>query len=78
MLKRGRVFYGYWIVAAGMVLAAMNSVLYVYGFSAFFVPWRNTFGWSRALLGGVIGAARLEGGLLGPVAGWLVDRYGPR
>ena len=76
--RRGRVFYGWWILAAAMGIGASNSFVFVYGFSAFFIPWQNAFGWSRAVLGGVVGVSRLEGGLVAPVAGWFIDRYGPR
>jgi sugar phosphate permease len=77
-MKRQRIFYGWWIVAAGMGISSLTSTLFIYGFSAFFIPWRETFGWSRALLGGVVGLSRLEGGLIAPVAGWFIDKYGPR
>ena len=77
-MKPRRIFYGWWIVAAGMGIAGLTAPLFVYGFSAFFIPWRESFGWSRAVLGGVIGISRLEGGLIAPVAGWLIDKYGPR
>ena len=77
-MKRPRIFYGWWIVAAGTGIATLNGALFVYGFSAFFIPWRVTFGWSRALLGGVVGLSRLEGGVMAPVAGWFIDKYGPR
>ena len=72
------VFYGWWIVAVGVVLAIINGSFYVYGFGVYYVPLLNELGASRAALGGVIGLARLEGGLIAPIAGWLIDRYGPR
>jgi sugar phosphate permease len=77
-MNRERIFYGWWIVAVGMGISSLTSTLFVYGFSAFFIPWRESFGWSRALLGGVVGLSRLEGGLIAPVAGWFIDKYGPR
>ena len=77
-MTQPRVFYGWRIVAAGMGINSLNATLFVYGFSAFFIPWRESFGWSRAVLGGVVGLARLEGGLAAPIAGWFIDRYGPR
>jgi sugar phosphate permease len=42
------------------------------------MPWKDQFGWTRAQLGGVIGLARLEGGIAGPITGWCVDTFGPR
>lgn len=77
-MKRQRVFYGWWIVASGVGIGTLTSSLFVYGFSAFFVPWREAFGWPRAVLGSLVGLARLEGGAFGPLAGWLIDKYGPR
>ncbi|MSQ22521.1 MAG: MFS transporter [Dehalococcoidia bacterium] len=72
------IFYGWWVVAAGTGITMLSSVMFIYGFGAFFIPWRESFGWSRALLGGVIGLSRLEGGLVAPLSGWIIDRYGTR
>ncbi len=77
-MKFNKIFYGWYIVYAGMGISALVSLLFVYGFSAFFIPWRDQFGWSRAALGGVVGLARLEGGIVAPLSGWLVDKFGPR
>ena len=73
-----KVFYGWWIVAVGVALAILNGSFNVYGFGVYYVPFLNELGTSRAALGGVIGLARLEGGLIAPIAGWLIDRFGPR
>ncbi len=72
------IFYGWWIVAGGSALTAMGAGLNFYGFSAFFVPLTDEFGWSRSALSGVFALARLEGGFLGPIEGFLIDKYGPR
>ncbi len=76
--KRDGIFYGYWIVAAGFVLSAVNAGLYFYGFGAFFKTITEELGTSRAVLSGAFSLARLEGGLIGPAEGWAVDRFGPR
>ena len=73
-----RVFYGWWIVAVGIAIAILNGAFYTYGFGVYFIPLLHELGASRAALGGVVGLARLEGGLIAPLAGWLIDRYGPR
>ena len=77
-MKRAKLFYGWYIVGAGIVIGTLTSALFAYGFSAFFMPWKKQFGWTRAQLGGVVGLARLEGGIAGPITGWCVDTFGPR
>ncbi len=77
-LNPRNMFYGWWIVSVGVVLALINGSFYVYGFGVFYLPLLNELGTTRAALGGVIGLARLEGGLIAPIAGWLIDKFGPR
>lgn len=77
-MKRRRIFYGWYIVAAGMLITTIHGAVYVYGFGAFFVHFQNAFNASRAQIGLVLGLSRLEGGLVAPLAGYLVDRFGPR
>ena len=72
------IFYGWWIVAGGSILTAMGAGLNFYGFSAFFLPLSLELGRSRSVLSGVFALARLEGGFLGPIEGFLIDKYGPR
>ena len=60
------------------MVMAMSAGINFYGFAAFFVPLSAEFGWSRGVLSGVFALSRLEGGLLGPVEGFLVDKFGPR
>ena len=76
--ETSKIFYGWWIVAVGVALAILNGSFNVYGFGVYYVPFLKELGVSRAALGGVIGLARLEGGLIAPIAGWLIDRFGPR
>lgn len=78
MRRYSSIFYGWWIVAAGVGVTMLSDIFLWYGFGAFFIAWRDAFGWSRALLGGVQGMSRLVGGLMAPLTGWLIDRYGPR
>ena len=71
-------FYGWRIVAAGFLINAFGVGTFFYGFSTFFNPLITEFGWSRTLLSGVFSLSRLEGGIEGPIAGWLTDRFGAR
>jgi MFS family permease len=73
-----KVFYGWWVVAAGAVISALQDGTYWLGFSVYFLPVTRDFGLSRAATSLVYGLGRLEGAFVGPLAGYLVDRNGPR
>ena len=47
-------------------------------FGAYVVLLQTEFGWSKAWVAGAFALTRVESGILGPLQGWLVDRYGPR
>ena len=47
-------------------------------YGAYVVLLQQEFGWSKTLVAGAFAFTRIESGILGPVQGWLVDRYGPR
>jgi len=72
------IFYGYWILLGTFLLHGMASGIYFYGFSVFYTPIQREFGWSSAVTSGAVSLSRLEGGVEGPVVGYLVDRYGAR
>jgi MFS family permease len=76
--KSKSVFYGWWIVAASFFINAFGVGTFFYGFSTFFNPMIAEFGWSRTLMSGVYSLSRLEGGIEGPFAGWLIDKFGAR
>ena len=73
-----RIFYGWWIVSAGMTIHLWVSICWVYGMQVFFTPLADAFGWKRALISGAFSLQRLEGSILTPLEGFLVDRIGPR
>jgi sugar phosphate permease len=75
---RGKMFYGWWIVIGGFLVQLFSSLLFFHSFGAYFVYLQAEFGWSRTMISGASSIARLESGILGPVQGWLVDRFGPR
>lgn len=72
------VFYGWWVVLAGTLLYGLGVGSIFYGFNTFFVPMVSEFGWSRAITSGAFSMSRFEGGLSGPLVGWLIDRFGVR
>jgi MFS family permease len=73
----GPIYYGWVIVAACFVVIAMIAPLMA-SFQLFYRAVLEEFNWSR---GGAAIAMSLHlvlGGLASPVAGGLIDRYGPR
>jgi MFS family permease len=75
---QGTVFFGWWIVAAGAGIQVLGGALLQSATGAYLVLLQDNFGWSKASLSGAFSLARLESGILGPLQGWMVDRYGPR
>jgi len=75
---RKNVFYGWWIVLACSLISAFGSGTFHYGFSVFVRPVSVELGWSMVLIAGAFSLYRLEAGILAPLAGFLLDRFGPR
>ncbi len=77
-VPRGPRFYGWWIVAAGFGIEFLIGALLFHAYGAYAVKLREEFGWSKTLLSAAFAMSRAESGILGPVQGWLTDRFGPR
>lgn len=77
-LARRRVFHGWIIVAAAWVLWLYNTMAFTWGFTVFVDPLDREFGWSRTAITLAWAATLSWSLLLGPWAGRLFDRVGPR
>ncbi|MEQ8858116.1 MAG: MFS transporter [Pseudomonadales bacterium] len=75
---QGRVFYGWWIVAAAAGVQFLAGLLLMQSYGAYAVLLEDEFGWSKTVLAGAFAMTRVESGILGPLQGWLADRFGPR
>ena len=76
--KNYKVFYGWWIVGAGFFIAMYIGGFIHFGFTAVFEPIASDFGWSYAQVSFAASLRGLEMGLLAPIVGLLMDRWGPR
>ena len=72
------MFYGWWIVSASFFVALYIAGAVFYGFTAIFEPIANELGWSHTQISLASSLRGLEVGLLAPIIGILVDRWGPR
>jgi MFS family permease len=75
----GRIFYGWWIVAAAMVgLSTSPSQFAFASLGLFIVPLGEDFGWNRAEISLALTFFTVTLALCLPLAGRLVDRFGSR
>ena len=74
----GRVFRGWWMVIGAAGIQLLSGLLMMHSFGAYAVALQADFRWSMTALSGAFALTRAESGLLGPLQGWLVDRFGPR
>jgi sugar phosphate permease len=76
--QRPRIFFGWWVVSLAGFLHSINSSAFNKGYVVFLLPVSEGLGVSRAAISLVFSMSRSEGGPVSPVAGWLIDRFGPR
>ena len=72
-------FYGWWIVFTAFVFMMMTVGFILYGLPQFFPNYVEDFGWRRdqIQLGNTISKI-IVGPIFGFLAGWAIERYGPR
>lgn len=73
-----RTFYGWWLVPIGGVVHSVTSVPLFHAMGLWFVALEAAFGWNRTQLSFAFSLTRVEGGIMGPLEGYLTDRLGPR
>jgi sugar phosphate permease len=73
-----KIFYGWRMAAAGAGIQFLHAGLLLQAFGAYVAVLSAELGWSKTALSGGAALQSIEGALLGPALGWLVDRFGPR
>ena len=71
-------FRGWKLVRAGAIIQGLQAGLLMHSFTNYSVLLRSELGFSTTTLSAGFAMTRAESGLLGPLQGWLLDRYGPR
>ena len=74
--RRTVIFYGWWVVLSGTAIMALMGAFSYYGMGVFFNSIKDDLGWSAAALGAALSLARIQGGVLAPGVGFLIDKYG--
>src|SRR4051812_12360865 len=76
-LMRLPFFYGWMIVAVTFVTMAIGVNART-AFSLFFPPIIGEFGWERGITAGAFSFGFVVSGVVSPLIGRMMDRYGPR
>lgn len=76
--KWDNLFFGWKTVFAGAIIACWGYGSWYYGMGALFKPLIAEYGWTRTQLSLAFSMRSVEGGLEGPIGGWLIDKYGER
>ena len=76
-VRRG-IFYGWWLTGIAAVIMVIGTVPLFQGMPAWFVVLERNFPWSRTQLSLAFSLTRVEGSIMGPVAGYMIDKLGPR
>lgn len=70
------LYYGWWVVVAASILLALMAGPFFHGSGAFLSALEEEFGWTRTVLAGAFAFSRMEGGIVGPISGYLTNRIG--
>ncbi|MFC1534215.1 MFS transporter [Thermodesulfobacteriota bacterium] len=73
-----KIFYGWWIVVGSFIYGLYSAGAIYFGFTAFFEPIAKEFDWSYGTVAIAASLRGMEMGLLAPLLGMLVDRWGAR
>src|SRR4029079_770843 len=73
-----RVFYGWYMVGAAVGLQFLQAGLMSQAFGAYLAVLTEEQNWSKTALSGAAALQQMEVAILGPVLGWLLDRFGPK
>ena len=76
-LVRG-MFYGWWLAVIGAVIMVIGTVPLFQALSLWMPILQQNFNWTTTQLSWAFTLTRVEGTVMGPIAGWGVDKLGPR
>ena len=72
-----KIFHGWRVASAGAGLQFMQAGLNHQSFGAYIAVLAAEQGWSKTALSGAAALQSMETAVIGPLLGWLVDRFGP-
>ena len=73
-----RFFYGWTLVGVSAFIMVIGTVPLFQGMTAWFVVFEREFSWSRTQLSIAFSLSRVEGSIMGPISGYLIEKLGSR
>ena len=74
----GRVFYGWWLAIIGAVVLTVATAPSWHALPLWLLTFSGGVGWTAAQLSRALALARALGIVTMPIAGWSLDKLGPR
>ena len=73
-----RIFYGWTLVGVAAFVMVIGTVPLFQGMTAWIVVLEREFAWSRTQFSIAFSLSRVEGSIMGPISGYLIDKLGSR
>ena len=78
LAKLSGLYIGWRMIGVSCAIRVLGGGLHAYGLSVFFLPVTQELGLTRTATSLVFSLARAQGAIEGPIAGYCIDRFGPR
>jgi MFS family permease len=78
VMRRPRIYYGWYIVLAGFLGNITAGGIQSFTFGVIFKPMADALGWGRGPLAAGLAVRQIGGAFIAPLFGVWIDRYGPR
>ena len=72
------LYFGWRMIGVSCAIRVLGGGLHAYGLSVLFLPVTQELGLTRTATSLVFSLARAQGAIEGPIAGYCIDRFGPR
>jgi len=73
-----KIFYGWRMVGAACGIQFLLGALLLQTFGLYIAVLSEEMGWSKTTLSGAAALQSAESAIIGPLLGWLMDRWGPQ
>ncbi len=73
-----KVFYGWKMVAAAFGIQFVIAAVLTQSLGLYIAVLADEMGWSKTTLSGAAALQSVESAIIGPLMGWMIDRFGPQ